>query len=622
MVKNLLLFAGIIFAAELDDPHVGSRHRRVRRLLCRVQRRIPAQRHPRRRQPIGVHPVKRRRPIARGELRPTTALVLACALASAQWRSRPGSAPASLACLLGFAVLQAAYTLRLKHVVFVDVVVIAGLFVIRAVAGAVAVDVRISPWLLVCTGLLALFLALGKRRAELVLVGAEPRPGAACSRATRSGSSTSCSPRSPAQRGRRTRCTRDGPRLVRARRHGAVRRLRPRPLPAAAAPTRRRGGARERPRSATCRSSLTVAIWAVAVRSDPRRAHNRSGDAAGCRAPTTQRRRDRAATRSRRSRLARSARDAGRHPASPTRQSTSRVRSSRRAFRSAISSCSSRSSRLIALLSSPLISPRFRATGSTSRRRPSCTASPTRSGSAVSSVERRGAERLDFLARAPQGRFEPTFFVAALAGRRRCASSPVSSACSSMGARLLWPSDEIGRARLRPAAGADRPASGRAARRLAAARLRARATGAVRHRTFAELPDELDGELVVVNDTRVVPARLLLRRETGGEAEVLLRRDARRRRLGGARASLAAAAGRRAARAGRAARAARRGTLADPARRASRTASRRCRRTSPSRSPSRAATRPSTRPRPALLRHRRPASTSRLSCSPGSTSSG
>jgi S-adenosylmethionine:tRNA ribosyltransferase-isomerase len=49
-----------------------------------------------------------------------------------------------------------------------------------------------------------------------------------------------------------------------------------------------------------------------------------------------------------------------------------------------------------------------------------------------------------------------------------------------------------------------------------------RRSGAVRHRTFVELPEELDGELVVVNDTRVVPARLLVRRESGGEAEVLL----------------------------------------------------------------------------------------------------
>ena len=59
----------------------------------------------------------------------------------------------------------------------IDVFAIAGLFVIRAAAGAQAVDVRISPWLLICTGLLALFLALAKRRAELVLVGAEATPG-------------------------------------------------------------------------------------------------------------------------------------------------------------------------------------------------------------------------------------------------------------------------------------------------------------------------------------------------------------------------------------------------------------------------------------------------------------
>ncbi len=59
----------------------------------------------------------------------------------------------------------------------VDVFVIAGLFVIRAAAGAEAVDVRISPWLLLCTVLLALFLALAKRRGELVLVGARETPG-------------------------------------------------------------------------------------------------------------------------------------------------------------------------------------------------------------------------------------------------------------------------------------------------------------------------------------------------------------------------------------------------------------------------------------------------------------
>jgi 4-hydroxybenzoate polyprenyltransferase len=83
----------------------------------------------------------------------------------------------SVGFLAGFLALQAAYTLSLKHVVLIDVMAISGLFVVRAAAGAAAVHVRISPWLLLCTALLALFLALAKRRGELVLVGAEATPG-------------------------------------------------------------------------------------------------------------------------------------------------------------------------------------------------------------------------------------------------------------------------------------------------------------------------------------------------------------------------------------------------------------------------------------------------------------
>ena len=84
--------------------------------------------------------------------------------------------PASLACLAAFVALQAAYSLGLKTFELVDVLAIAGLFVLRASAGAIAVDVRISEWLLLCTFLLALFVALGKRRAELGLDGVHARP--------------------------------------------------------------------------------------------------------------------------------------------------------------------------------------------------------------------------------------------------------------------------------------------------------------------------------------------------------------------------------------------------------------------------------------------------------------
>jgi 4-hydroxybenzoate polyprenyltransferase len=176
-LKNLLLFAGIIFAAQLGDPA-----RRLEAVAAFVAycaassaaylgndlRDVEADR---------LHPVKRRRPIASGELRLRAAVALACALAAGAIVVAASLGPASVACLLLFVALQAAYTLGLKHVVLVDVLLIAALFVVRAAAGAIAVDVRISPWLLVCTGLLALFLALGKRRAELVLVGAERTPG-------------------------------------------------------------------------------------------------------------------------------------------------------------------------------------------------------------------------------------------------------------------------------------------------------------------------------------------------------------------------------------------------------------------------------------------------------------
>jgi 4-hydroxybenzoate polyprenyltransferase len=175
--KNVLLFAGIVFAAEIADP--GRWWRAVAAFaaysaassaayLVNDLRDAPDDR---------AHPLKRRRPIARGELSARAAAAAAAVLALLAVVLVLPLGPAALAFLGAFAALQAAYTLRLKHLVLIDVMAIAALFVVRAAAGADAVDVRISPWLLVCTALLALFLALGKRRGELVLVGAERTPG-------------------------------------------------------------------------------------------------------------------------------------------------------------------------------------------------------------------------------------------------------------------------------------------------------------------------------------------------------------------------------------------------------------------------------------------------------------
>lgn len=175
--KNLLLFAGLLFAAKLGDAG-----RWVEALIAFVAFCAASSAayvgndlldagHDRR------HPVKRLRPVATGDLPVRRAVVLAAALAILSLALAAAIGPSTLLYLAGFLALQAAYSLRLKHVVLVDVLAIAALFVVRAAAGADAVDVRISPWLLLCTALLALFLALAKRRGELVLVGADATPG-------------------------------------------------------------------------------------------------------------------------------------------------------------------------------------------------------------------------------------------------------------------------------------------------------------------------------------------------------------------------------------------------------------------------------------------------------------
>ncbi len=117
------------------------------------------------------HPVKRLRPLASGALPVAVArgaglalsLAALAAAAALGWRFALAAG--------GYLALSVAYSLVLKHVVIIDVLEIAIGFVLRAVAGALAIDVVFSDWLLVCTILLALFLALAKRRHELVTLG-------------------------------------------------------------------------------------------------------------------------------------------------------------------------------------------------------------------------------------------------------------------------------------------------------------------------------------------------------------------------------------------------------------------------------------------------------------------
>ncbi len=261
--KNLLLFAGLLFAAKLGDVTRWLEAFLAFWVYCAASSASYLVNDVRDAPHDRAHPVKRLRPVASGELPARTALGIAAALVVLAFGGAAVLGWGSVAFLAGFLVLQVAYTAGLKHVVLIDVLTISALFVIRASAGAEAVDVRISPWLLICTGLLALFLALGKRRAELVLVGADERARPAGARGL-----LACA-RRPVRLGRRRL---DGDRLfaVHVHRpglegddgHGAVCGLRRFSLPAAAPAPR----PREEPENVLLTDPpllLTIAAWAA-----------------------------------------------------------------------------------------------------------------------------------------------------------------------------------------------------------------------------------------------------------------------------------------------------------------------------------------------------------------------
>ena len=168
--KNLIVFGPLLFARRLTDPSAVLLSMAAFAVFCALSGVVYLINDIADREADRQHPLKRHRPIASGHL--------------------PVSVAATTAAILGIGALAAAFLLRfefgivasayvallalysgpLKHVVIIDVLTIAIGFVLRAVAGAVVIDVEISHWLLIVTVLGALFLALSKRRHELVLL--------------------------------------------------------------------------------------------------------------------------------------------------------------------------------------------------------------------------------------------------------------------------------------------------------------------------------------------------------------------------------------------------------------------------------------------------------------------
>ena len=168
--KNLIVFAAALFGGRLLEPQALALAVGTFFVFCALSGAVYLFNDLTDRQADQRHPLKRRRPIASGALGGTEAAVLAGVLALGGMAGAFAITPALGLVAAVYLGLLLAYATLLKHLVIVDALTIAGGFVLRAVAGAIAVDVPISSWLLVCTTLLALFLAFSKRRHELTLL--------------------------------------------------------------------------------------------------------------------------------------------------------------------------------------------------------------------------------------------------------------------------------------------------------------------------------------------------------------------------------------------------------------------------------------------------------------------
>jgi 4-hydroxybenzoate polyprenyltransferase len=168
--KNLIIFAGVLFGQRLTDVSAVLAAAGAFVIFCLLSGVVYLINDVMDREADRRHPIKKARPIASGALPVPAALTAAGLIAAGALVSALALRPEFGLVALLYVVLLGLYSWRLKHVVIIDVLTIAVGFVLRAVAGAVVIPVAVSVWLYLLTILLALFLALAKRRHELVLL--------------------------------------------------------------------------------------------------------------------------------------------------------------------------------------------------------------------------------------------------------------------------------------------------------------------------------------------------------------------------------------------------------------------------------------------------------------------
>jgi 4-hydroxybenzoate polyprenyltransferase len=168
--KNFFVFGALFFSQKLFDPRSLGTACAAFAIYCLLSGSSYVFNDICDRNEDRNHPEKSRRPIASGRVTLAQAGLVMALCVSASLACAFLLGPAFFTVCLSSLLLQAAYSLVLKKIVIVDVLGIAAAFVLRVVAGGVAIHVEVSSWILICTMLLALFLALGKRRQEFLHV--------------------------------------------------------------------------------------------------------------------------------------------------------------------------------------------------------------------------------------------------------------------------------------------------------------------------------------------------------------------------------------------------------------------------------------------------------------------
>lgn len=167
-LKNMFVFVGLLFGHAWHDAEIVLQVTMAFAAFCLVSSAVYIVNDIVDREQDRLHPKKNRRPLVTGHVSVSAAALLAALLCISGLGLAYLSSPAVLLLLLGYVLMNIAYTLWLKHVVILDVFIIAAGFMLRILAGTLGVDIQPSQWLLLCGLMVTLFMGFTKRRAEII----------------------------------------------------------------------------------------------------------------------------------------------------------------------------------------------------------------------------------------------------------------------------------------------------------------------------------------------------------------------------------------------------------------------------------------------------------------------